>query len=169
MLQGLPMLRSSIPLPVLQAKATLVPCTECARCCRYVGVGINAPTTPRLATDVLWYLYHEQVSVYRDEQGEWSVMFETRCRNLGDDRLCGVYDQRPHICRGFDNTTCDVNAPGARALTFSEPAEFLEWLRAKRPRVYARLEGRFTPERWQPGTKPSTARARRAVARKARI
>jgi Fe-S-cluster containining protein len=160
---------SPIPLPVLQAKQPLVPCTECARCCRYVGVGINAPTTPRLATDVLWYLYHEQVSIYRDEQGEWSVMFETRCRNLRDDRLCGVYEARPHICRSFDNETCDVNAPGERALTFNEPAEFLEWLRAKRPRVYAKLEGRFTPERFQPGTKPNTARARRAVARKARI
>lgn len=161
--------QSPIPLPVLQAKPALVPCTECARCCRYVGVGINAPTTPRLASDVLWYLYHEQVSVYRDEQGEWSVLFETRCRNLGDDRLCGVYDERPHICRGFDNSACDVNAPGERALTFGEPAEFLAWLRVKRPRVYAKLEGRFTPERWQPGTEPSTARARRAVARKARI
>ena len=168
MLQGLPMLRSSIPLPVLQAKATLVPCTECARCCRYVGVGINAPTTPRLATDVLWYLYHENVSVYRDEQGEWSVLFETRCRNLRDDLLCAVYDERPHICRGFDNTECDVNAPGARALTFREPAEFLGWLEAKRPRLFAKLEGRFTPERWQPGPKARTARARRAVARKAR-
>jgi Fe-S-cluster containining protein len=161
--------QSPIPLPVLQAKQPLVPCTQCARCCRYVGVGINAPTTPRLATDVLWYLYHEQVSIYRDEQGEWSVMFETRCRNLRDDLLCGVYEARPHICRSFDNTTCDVNAPGARALTFNEPAEFLEWLRAKRPRVYAKLEGRFTPERFQPGTKPNTTRARRAVARKARI
>jgi uncharacterized protein len=161
--------QSPIPLPVLQAKQPLVPCTQCARCCRYVGVGINAPTTPRLATDVLWYLYHEQVSIYRDEQGEWSVMFETRCRKLRDDLLCGVYEARPHICRSFDNTTCDVNAPGARALTFNEPAEFLEWLRAKRPRVYAKLEGRFTPERFQPATKPNTARARRAVARKARI
>ncbi len=133
-----------------------------------MGVGINAPTTPRLATDVLWYLYHENVSVYRDEQGEWSVLFETRCRNLRDDLLCAVYDERPHICRGFDNTECDVNAPGARALTFREPAEFLRWLEAKRPRVHAKLEGRFTPERWQPETKANTARARRAVARKAR-
>ena len=168
MLQGLLMPQSPIQLPVLQPKPALVPCTECARCCRYVGVGINAPTTPRLATDVLWYLYHEKVSVYRDEQGEWSVLFETRCRNLRADLRCAVYDERPHICRGFDNTECDVNAPGARALTFREPAEFLGWLEAKRPRLHAKLEGRFTPERWQPGTKAKTARVRRAVARKAR-
>ena len=82
--------------------------------------------------------------------------------------LRAPYDERPHICRGFDNTECDVNAPGARALTLREPAEFLRWLEAKRPRLHAKLEGRFTPERWQPGTKAKTARARRAVARKAR-
>jgi len=158
-----------IPLPLLQARPAFVPCTECARCCQYLGVGINAPTTPRLATDVLWYLYHEKVSVYVDEEGEWSVLFETRCRNLRSDLRCGIYEERPHICRGFDNTECDVNAPGARALTFREPAEFLGWLEAKRPRLYAKLEGRFTPERWEPGTKAETARARRAVARKARI
>jgi Fe-S-cluster containining protein len=96
------------------------------------------------------------------------VLFETRCRNLRADLRCAVYDERPHICRGFDNTECDVNAPGARALTLREPAEFLRWLEAKRPRLHAKLEGRFTPERWQPGTKAKTARARRAVARKAR-
>ena len=95
--------QAPIPLPLLKAAPALVPCTECARCCRYVGVGINSPTTPRLATDVLWYLYHENVSVYLDEEGEWSVLFETRCRNLRADLRCDVYAERPHICRSFDN------------------------------------------------------------------
>ena len=160
--------RAPIPLPVRNSSG-LVSCTECARCCRYVGVGINAPTTPRLATDVLWYLYHENVSVYRDEDGEWSVLFETRCRNLRADLRCDVYAERPHICRGFDNLGCEVNAPSPRALTFTEPSEFLAWLEAKRPRLHRKLAGRFTPERYLPAARPRTARARRAVARKARI
>ena len=163
------MARKPLPLPLLRPAPALVECTECARCCRYVGVGINAPTTPRLASDVLWYLYHEQVSVYRDEAGEWSVLFETRCRNLRADLLCGVYEQRPHICRGFDNRGCDVNAPSDRAITFREPAAFLAWLEARRPRLHAKLAGRFTPERYRPAVRPLTARARRAVARRGRI
>ena len=161
--------QAPIPLPMLQGAPERVPCTECARCCRYLGVGINAPTTPRLATDVLWYLYHEQVSVYRDEDGEWSVLFETRCKNLQGDLRCGVYEQRPHICRSFDSTGCEVNAPSERALTFGEPAEFLAWLEAKRPRLYARIEGRYTPERLEQSERSRTSRARPAVARKARI
>jgi Fe-S-cluster containining protein len=169
MLDSSSMTTGPIPLTVLSTRAPLVACIECARCCTYVGVGINPPTTPRLATDVLWYLYHERVSVYRDDDGEWSVLFETRCRNLGDDRRCDVYAARPHICRGFDNRSCDVNAPGARALTFREPEEFLAWLRARRPRLHAKIESGFVPEQWLPKPRPRSARAARAVARKARI
>ena len=126
--------RHSTPIPLALARAPLVPCTQCAHCCRYVAVGINAPSRPRYATDILWYLYHEGVSVHCDTDGEWSVVFETRCRHLGGDLLCGIYAQRPHICRGFDNETCEVNSPGGR--TFSAPGEFLEYLKAARPRVH---------------------------------
>ncbi len=125
-----------VPLPVRPAPL-LVPCTQCARCCTYVAVGIDAPRGLRAATDILWYLYHDQVSVYCDGDGEWSVVFETRCSHLRADLLCGIYDRRPHICRTFDNTTCEVNAEGGQ--TFREPAEFVAWLEKHRPAVRRRL------------------------------
>jgi Fe-S-cluster containining protein len=136
--------RVSLPVlaPVPQA---LVPCTECAKCCTYVGVGINAPTSARYATDVLWYLYHERVYVYRDGGGDWSVHFETRCRHLGADLRCGIYEDRPHLCRSFDNTSCEVNSPDGEALSFREPREFLDWLRARRPRVYRQIAKKYLP------------------------
>lgn len=145
MLPARKMTRLPLPLPVLRSAAPLVECTECALCCTYVAVGINAPTTPRFATDVLWYLYHERVYVYVDEDEEWSVVFETRCRNLGGDLRCAVYADRPHICRGFDNRSCEVNAPAQGDLTFREPAEFLGWLRERRPHLLARVEQGFVP------------------------
>jgi len=137
-----------------------------------VGVGINPPTSPRYATDVLWYLYHEGVYVYVDGEGEWSVHFEARCRNLGPDLRCGVYVDRPHICRTFDNRTCEVNDPVQDSRTFREPVEFLEWLREAKPRLYAKIEKGHVPKalRPRPEATPRTARAarRRAVARKER-
>jgi Fe-S-cluster containining protein len=137
-----------IPLPVLAPDPTpLVPCTACGKCCTYVAVGVNAPTTPRLATDVLWYLYHDHVYVYRDGAGEWSVHFETRCRHLGDDLLCRVYAERPHICRAFDNTTCEVNSPDGKVLSFTTPEQFLAWLERTRPRVFRSIVKRYVPER----------------------
>lgn len=155
-------------LPMLRPAPPLVECTECARCCTYVAVGINAPTTPRLATDVLWYLYHESVYVHLDDDGEWSVVFETRCRNLGEDRRCGVYRSRPHICRSFDNRSCEVNAPSEAALTFREPREFLAWLSKTRPSLHDRIEAGFVPGALRVKPRARTARARRAVARNSR-
>jgi Fe-S-cluster containining protein len=126
------------------APSILVPCTRCAKCCTYVAVCVNAPHNLRFATDVLWYLYHENVSVHRDGEGEWMVVFESRCKHLGDDLLCGVYDQRPVVCREFDNTGCEVNAPGS-GRTFTEPAQFLDWLRGSRPGLYRRLARKYLP------------------------
>jgi len=143
----LPMIAETPPAP-------LVPCVECGKCCTYVAVGINAPTTPRTATDILWYLYHQGVSVYRDHDGEWAVMFDARCRHLQDDLLCAVYADRPHICRAFDNRTCEVNEPGGGVL-FSTPDEFLTYLEKERPRLYLQISRtHVVPSR------PATAGAR---------
>jgi len=140
--------RRPLPLPVLEdsREAPLVPCTECGKCCTYVGVGINTPSTPRYATDVLWYLYHESTYVYVDGDGEWSVHFEARCRNLADDLLCRIYADRPHVCRAFDNTSCEVNSDQGEARAFREPREFLEWLQARRPRVYRTIAKKYVPK-----------------------
>jgi Fe-S-cluster containining protein len=163
---------SRVVLPVIRLERPRVQCTDCGRCCTYVGVGINPPTSARHATDVLWYLYHEGVYVYVDGDGEWSVHFEARCRHFGEDLRCSVYAERPHICRTFDDRTCEVNDPVRDSVTFREPDEFLGWLRAARPRVYARIEKGFVPGALRPRAPaaPRTARAarRRAVARRAR-
>lgn len=152
-----------IPLTVVQpprAADALVPCTDCAKCCTYVAVGINAPTTPRYVTDVLWYLYHDKVSVYVDGDGEWCVQFETRCRQLGGDLRCGIYSRRPQICRAFDNTSCDVNSREGEAFTFRAPAEFLGWLRERKPRLFERIE-RFVLEQDRPAPPQRRPRRRR--------
>ena len=138
------------------AKRALVECTECAKCCTYVAVGINPPVRARWATDILWYLYHEAVTVYRDGDGEWMVQFETRCRHLAHDKLCGIYPQRPHICRAFDNRTCEVNDSVGGQL-FSTPEEFLTYLKHERPRLYrfiAKTHVPSAPQRRRPTSSP---------------
>ena len=160
---------SRIQLPVIQGESKLVECTSCGRCCTYVGIDINAPSRPRYASDILWYLYHENVYVYLDGDGEWSVHFETRCRNLGPDLLCGVYLERPHICRTFDNRSCEVNETAAGASSFSDPGAFLAWLRAHKPRVYARIAKAHVPSALRSQARTERSVRRQAVARKARI
>jgi Fe-S-cluster containining protein len=137
-------LRAPLPLKMADPPARLKACTECGKCCTYVSVGINAPNSVSNATDMLWYLYHQNVSLYRDGDGEWSVVFETRCRNLRPDLLCGVYEDRPLICRDFDNTTCEVNDPEG-GLAIETPEQFVAYLRARRPRILARIEEKYLP------------------------
>ena len=145
-----------VNLPVLQE--TPVPghvsCLQCAKCCTYVAVGINAPTTPKLATEILWHLYHRGVSVCRDEAGEWYVQFEARCKNLGTGNMCEVYLTRPHICRDYDDQSCEVNAPQKDLIEFKEPQVFLEYLRAKRPKVYKAIATQYVPPVHQPAPLP---------------
>jgi Fe-S-cluster containining protein len=130
---------------VLQQTPELVECTECGKCCTYVGVEIDPPEGAKDASDILWYLYHPGVYIYVDGNDEWSVHFESRCVNLGDDLLCRIYEQRPQICRGFDNQTCEVNDHEHTALTFREPSEFLYWLRENEKKIYKKLKKRFLP------------------------
>ena len=136
-----------VNLPVVQdaPAAGRVSCLQCAKCCTYVSVGINGPTTAKLATEILWHLYHQGVSVSRDEAGEWFVQFEARCKNLGEGNLCAVYLNRPHICRDYDDQGCEVNAPQAELVEFKEPKQFLEYLKEKRPRVYQAISKEHVP------------------------
>ena len=104
---------SKVSLPVIQEPRAedRVSCLQCATSCTYVAVAINAPRTPKSATEILWHLYHEAVSVSRDEAGDWHVQFEARCKNLGEGNLCSVSFNRPHLCRSFSDEVCEVNAP----------------------------------------------------------
>jgi uncharacterized protein len=150
---------AKVSLPVLQEKTPegRIPCLQCAKCCTYVAVGINAPTTPKLATEILWHLYHHGVSVCRDEAGEWYVQFEARCKNLGEGNMCTVYVARPHICRAYDDATCEVNAPQERLVEFKEPRQFLEYLAAKKPKVYRAIAEKYVPTAHEPADIPAAA------------
>ena len=151
-----------LPLRVLPATKPDPPihCVQCGRCCTYVAVGVNPPRTLRFATDVLWYLYHPSVSVHMDADGHWSVVFESRCRNLDDDLHCAVYEKRPHICRGFDETGCEVNAPDHRDRVFEAPAQFLAYMREAHPRLHARLLKQYSHPLWAEGGGPPPPRGK---------
>ena len=137
-----------VALPLVVTK-TLKECTDCAKCCTYVAAGIEPPDNVKDAGHMLWYLYHPGVSIYHDGQGDWSVVFESRCNHLRADKLCGIYETRPPICRDFDNTSCDVNDPG-EGLEFFKPEEFLSWLAVAKPRIHRIFRDRYTPAALQP-------------------
>jgi Fe-S-cluster containining protein len=151
-------------LPVLTAPRELVPCLSCGSCCKYVAVGIDGPTSIRAASEILWQLYHENVSVFRDGDGEWLVQLDARCRNLGDDNKCAIYEHRPLICRQHSEKSCEVNAEGNDGTTFRTPEEFTRYLEAKHPRVFALLLKKgYLPPAAATSARPRTRRAAKVV------
>ena len=87
-------------------------CEHCtAACCRYLALPIDTPTSARDYDDIRWYLMHEGISVFVEE-GEWYIQIQTRCKNLGEDNRCMIYDTRPEICREYKAEDCDY-ASGA--------------------------------------------------------
>jgi Fe-S-cluster containining protein len=118
-------------------------CSACGLCCTYVAIEIDGPTTTKRATEILWYLYHEGVSIYVNDDS-WMVQFETTCRFLTADKRCGVYATRPHICREFSEQECEVNT-GDDGHTFYTPATFMAYVKQTRPRVYAHVMKDYAP------------------------
>lgn len=85
-------------------------CEHCvAYCCRYIALPIDRPTTRKDFDDIRWYLLHEGISVFV-EDGEWYISMETVCRHLRPDYRCGIYEQRPRICREYSTSGCDYHS-----------------------------------------------------------
>ena len=118
-------------------------CTSCGLCCSYVAIEVDTPKTVKQATMMLWYVYHEGVSLYVNDD-DWMVQFDTTCIHLQPDYRCGVYETRPHICREFSEQDCEVNT-GDDGKTFYTATEFLEHLAQTRPRVHAVVKKSFSP------------------------
>jgi Fe-S-cluster containining protein len=118
-------------------------CAQCGLCCTYVAIEVDGPSTVKRATELLWYLYHNGVSLYLNDDS-WMVQFETTCRYLTADRRCGVYATRPHICREFSEKECEVNT-GDDGQTFYDSTAFMAYLKLAKPRVYALVMKGFAP------------------------
>lgn len=82
-------------------------CDSCtAKCCRYIALPIATPTTWNDFDDIRWYLSHEDISVFVDE-GCWYLMVHRECRHLQADNRCGIYDDRPRVCRDYTTEKCE--------------------------------------------------------------
>ncbi|MDB4986979.1 MAG: hypothetical protein JWN04_2157 [Myxococcaceae bacterium] len=121
-----------------------VPCLACGLCCTYIAVAIDGPDSVKSATEILWHLYHDHVSIYRDSDDEWMVQFETRCRHLQSDNKCAIYETRPHICRTYSEVTCEVNADD-EGMSFYSPESFLSYLAQRSRRIYALVQKSYLP------------------------
>ena len=59
---------------------------------------------------LLWQVSHDSVGAYKDSDG-WFIIIESKCSHLLFDGRCGIYEDRPTICRTHSNDYCEYDAP----------------------------------------------------------
>ncbi|MBT3197929.1 MAG: YkgJ family cysteine cluster protein [Gammaproteobacteria bacterium] len=85
-------------------------CSFCSgtTCCSYFTQQVDTPRSKADFQTLLWQIAHEKVELYQDEDG-WFLIINNRCHFLEGDGRCGIYEQRPTICREHDNEWCEYD------------------------------------------------------------
>jgi Fe-S-cluster containining protein len=110
-------------------------CQHCtARCCRYFALPIETPKSPKDFDYLRWYLIHGRISVFVDGD-KWFLMVHNDCEHLQEDHRCGIYDDRPQICRSYTTEECEYDGDGQYDMLFECAEQIVEFAEAFLPQV----------------------------------
>ena len=116
------------------------PCHLCtARCCKYFALPISTPRTLEDYDHIRWYLMHEGIAVWMDDN-DWYLEVRTICQHLQPDNSCGIYDTRPQICRDYGGEEpCEFFTDDLKyELYFTSDTDFEVWVTAEQEKVKQR-------------------------------
>lgn len=109
-------------------------CSRCtgSKCCTYLTQHLDTPRSMADFELLLWQISHRDVRVYKDDDG-WFLLVENPCLHLQTDGRCGIYEQRPAICRSHSNEFCEADAPAEASfdLYFPDYASLLAYCRQR--------------------------------------
>lgn len=110
---------------------TLSECGVCpAVCCHDLSIPIIKPKTLAQMDALLWQLNYDTVGVYVRSR-RWYLLVKGRCRYLGDDHLCTIYEDRFDNCRAHKPPVCEWYDEWYDIL-FTTPEELRAYLTAQR-------------------------------------
>lgn len=102
-------------------------CDYCtAKCCRYFALPIDTPNSRTDFEFIRWYLLHESASVFT-ENNTWYLLVHTKCKHLGDNNMCGIYETRPEICREYTTDECEYEDTWTYERYFETPEQIKEY------------------------------------------
>ena len=105
-------------------------CEFCSgKCCRYIALPIEKPTTYGEFDEIRWYLLHEKTSVFV-EDGSWYLLIRNVCRALDENNRCRVYETRPQICREYSTAKCEYDDLFLFEQYFETPEQIEEYANA---------------------------------------
>jgi Fe-S-cluster containining protein len=101
--------------PTVPIKAEITPENKCgfctnSQCCTYITQQVDTPRSKHDFDHLLWQISHRDVQVYQDDEG-WFLLVNNPCLHLQSDGRCGIYAQRPAVCREYSNDYCEFDAP----------------------------------------------------------
>lgn len=114
-------------------------CRRCrGTCCSYMAIEIDEPTTLDDFQNIRWYCAHKETWVFKEEDGEWHVVFNTPCDKLNEDYSCSIYGERPQVCRDHKFGECDYFLRGEFELEMHTLEEVDAYLRQRFPAHFRR-------------------------------
>jgi Fe-S-cluster containining protein len=127
-----------IPLPRRQSRAQVPAgaelCDHCtAKCCRYFALPIDTPASRQEFDYLRWFLLHERASVFT-EGDTWYLLVHTVCKHLQPDNRCGIYADRPQICRDYTTDNCEFDDDWVYDRYFETSEQVAEYMEAVLPR-----------------------------------
>jgi len=85
-------------------------CKDCdGKCCNYITIQIDTPKKEIDFEELKWFLCHEGITVYIDNDGDWCVEVITNCKNLDKENKCKIYKTRPKVCSDHHTHECEAN------------------------------------------------------------
>ncbi len=108
-------------------------CSYCTgKCCRYFALPIDTPQTWEDYDHIRWYMMHGRVSIFVEDE-TWYLTVHVDCQHLQDDHRCGIYEQRPRICRSYTTKDCEYNDDECYEKLFETPEQIWEYAEAVLP------------------------------------
>lgn len=135
----LPVLRPDLLPPGSKHRDEITPdesiCDFCVgKCCRYFTVPLKTPRTRADFDELRWYLAHERTLIFVETETtgkkprvKWNLVVWNRCDYLGPDQRCGIYDDRPQVCRDYTPDTCEYDSPWVFERSFETPDSIREY------------------------------------------
>ncbi|MCU7960370.1 MAG: YkgJ family cysteine cluster protein [gamma proteobacterium symbiont of Bathyaustriella thionipta] len=109
-------------------------CQRChaSICCNYFTQALDTPRSKADFELLLWQISHQHAEIYKDSDG-WFLLINSTCLHLQQDGTCGIYTQRPQICRDYSNDYCEFDAPATDGfdLYFKNYASLLDYCRQR--------------------------------------
>lgn len=87
-------------------------CSLCvgSKCCQYITQQIDTPRSMAAFDTLLWQVSHRHVQFYKDSDGWFMLVVDARCEHITPTGQCGIYAERPMICRTYSNDECEFDS-----------------------------------------------------------